>query len=107
MKTKSITIVWLLVLLMGLTGCVTVGNEFPVSKLEQIKQGTSRADIEKMFGQPWRIGKDSGYRTWTYAHYKLALFKDLKTRDLVIRFDAAGKVVSFTFNSTYREDEAL
>lgn len=107
MSIKKITSVWLLSVLIGLTGCLTVGHEFPVNKLEQIKQGTSRADIEKMFGQPWRVGKDSGYRTWTYAHYRAALFGELKTRDLVIRFDATGKVVSYTFNSTYREDEDL
>ncbi|MDH5183795.1 MAG: outer membrane protein assembly factor BamE [Gammaproteobacteria bacterium] len=107
MKTKRFTIVWLLLILMGFTGCITVGNEFPVSKLEQIKQGTSRAEVEKIFGQPWRVGKDSGYRTWTYAHYKVSLFSQPKTRDLVVRFNAEGKVVSYTFNSTYREDENL
>ena len=107
MKTKTYTIVGLLILTLGLSGCITVGHEFPVSKLEQIKEGTSRAQVEKLFGQPWRVGKDSGYRTWTYAHYKVSLFSQPKTRDLVVRFDAQGKVVSYTFNSTYREDEAL
>lgn len=107
MKTKTFTIVGLLILALGLGGCITVGKEFPVSKLEQIQQGTSRAEIEKIFGQPWRVGSDSGYRTWTYAHYKVSLFGQPKTRDLVVRFDDKGQVVSYTFNSTYREDEGL
>ncbi|MBD3670932.1 MAG: hypothetical protein HUJ29_09170 [Gammaproteobacteria bacterium] len=91
-----------------LAGCVTIGKTFPVEKLSAIDPGsTTRADIEKMFGEPWRVGKDNGLRTWTFAHYKYALFGESKTRDLVIRFDASGKVVSYTFNSTYREDETL
>jgi outer membrane protein assembly factor BamE (lipoprotein component of BamABCDE complex) len=93
---------------LSLAGCVTIGKTFPVEQISHIQAGvTTRADIEKMFGQPWRVGKDAGLRTWTYAHYKYALFGDSKTRDLVIRFDETGKVVNFTFNSTYREDEKL
>ena len=105
MNIKNISLATLLLFSIGISGCVTVGKEFPVEKLEQIKTGTSRAEIEQIFGQPWRVGRDSGYRTWTYAHYKIAVFGDIKTRDLVIRFDNAGQVVSYTFNSTYKEDE--
>ena len=107
MKITKTSFAILILVMASLSGCITVGNEFPVSKLELVKKGTSRAEVEKLFGQPWRVGKDSGYRTWTYAHYKAALFGELKTRDLVIRFDEYGKVVSYTFNSTYREDEKL
>lgn len=93
---------------LSLSGCVTIGKTFPVKEISDIKAGvTTRSDIEKMFGEPWRVGKDAGLRTWTFAHYKYSLFGDSKTRDLVIRFDKEGKVVSFTFNSTYREDENL
>lgn len=93
---------------LSLAGCVTIGKTFPVENISKIEAGvTTRADIEQMFGQPWRVGKDAGLRTWTFAHYKYALFGDSKTRDLVIRFDNTGKVVSYTFNSTYREDEKL
>ncbi|MBD3610782.1 MAG: outer membrane protein assembly factor BamE [Gammaproteobacteria bacterium] len=97
----------LLAMLIALSGCVTVGEEFPVNKLETIQKGQTKTEVAKIFGQPWRVGKDMGYRTWTYVHYKISLFGEQKTRDLVIRFDTADKVVSFTFNSTYREDEHL
>lgn len=93
---------------LSLAGCVTIGKTFPVEKISKIEAGTTtRSEVEQMFGQPWRVGKDAGLRTWTYAHYKYALFGDSKTRDLVIRFDNTGKVVSYTFNSTYREDENM
>jgi hypothetical protein len=57
-----------------------------------------------MFGEPWRTGLEDGQRTWTYGYYKYNLLGASQTRDLVVRFDDAGTVRSYTFNSTYPED---
>ena len=104
-RTASATF-WI-VLLGSVLGCATVGAKFPVEPVDQIVIGqTTRADVQRMFGNPWRIGVDDGDTTWTYGHYRYKLFGRAKTRDLVVRFDANGVVSSYTFNTTEHEDRA-
>lgn len=91
----------------GPSGCATVGHEFPVAAVDEIVIGqTTQSDIQRMFGNPWRIGVEDGDTTWTYGHYRYKLFGRAKTRDLVLRFDARGVVSSYTFNTTEHEDRA-
>lgn len=88
-----------------LAGCATVGREFPAAFVENITIGeTDREDIERMFGEPWRTGIEDDSKTWTYAHYRYSIFGPARTRDLLIRFDEEGKVVSYSFNTSYPED---
>lgn len=90
-----------------LSGCATVGAKFPVAPVDSIVIGqTTRTDIQRMFGNPWRIGVEDGKTTWTYGHYRYKLFGRAKTRDLVVRFDDGGVVNSYTFNTTEHEDRA-
>ena len=85
---------------LALSACLTVGREFPTDDVAQIQIGqTTRDDVHRMFGEPWRTGLEDGRRTWTYGHYRYKLFGTTETRDLVVRFDAKGTVVSFTFNA--------
>ncbi|MEW5801225.1 MAG: outer membrane protein assembly factor BamE [bacterium] len=94
-----------MVMSMVMSGCVTIGREFPVDAVTRIQMGkTTRTEIDRLFGTPWRTGIDDGMRTWTYAHYRYSIFGDSRTRDLVVRFDEKGIVASYTFNSTYPED---
>jgi hypothetical protein len=94
-----------LMLMVSTLGCATIGQEFNVAAVDEIVIGqTTRADVERMFGPPWRVGVEDGNPTWTYGHYKYKLFGRAKTRDLVIRFDDRNVVRSFTFNTTERED---
>ncbi|MFW5722346.1 MAG: outer membrane protein assembly factor BamE [Desulfohalobiaceae bacterium] len=91
----------------GLTGCATVGHEFPVDQVRKLEIGqTTREEVFDMFGAPWRTGIEDGLTTWTYAQYKKTATETM-TRDLVIRFDDQGRVVSYTFNSNYPEDRDL
>ena len=60
----------------------------------------TRDQIRAIFGQPWRIGIEDGLRTWTYARYRYALFSAAETEDLIVRFNAQGIVVSYSFNTT-------
>jgi hypothetical protein len=92
-------------LILLLAGCASAGRNFNVSGVHQISIGqTAKSDVMVLFGAPWRTGIEDGRETWTYGHYKYSLFSDAKTRDLVLRFDASGRVASYTFNSTYPED---
>ena len=85
---------------LALSACLTVGREFPADDVAQIQIGqTTRDEVQRMFGEPWRTGLEDGRRTWTYGHYKYKLFGTTETRDLVVRFDAKGVVVSYTFNA--------
>ena len=99
----SLTII--VVLILAIAGCFTVGNDFPVDQVSAIKIGKStQEDIRSMFGSPWRVGMEDGQRTWTYGKYRYSAFSETKTQDLVIRFDDQGKVVTFTFNTTEHQE---
>jgi hypothetical protein len=87
---------------------MTAGARFPVDNVPNIKIGThTRADIERMFGEPWRTGLEDGQKTWTYGEYKWSMVAGTRTRDLVVRFDPNGVVTSYSFNSDQPEDVHL
>jgi hypothetical protein len=91
-----------------LGGCVTVGGNFPVEQVPNIRIGTDRqVDIERMFGPPWRTGMEDGQKTWTYGDYKWTLVGQTRTRDLVVRFDRNGVVTSYSFSSDQPEDSHI
>ena len=105
-KRIFVTSLMFVILLLFIASCATVGHEFPVDAVNKIQLGeTSKAEINKIFGPPWRIGLDDGDRTWTYGYYKYRMFGETTTRDLVIRFDSNGKVSSYTFNTSDIEDK--
>tara|TARA_R100001480_G_C4707378_1_gene178313 strand:+ start:33 stop:407 length:375 start_codon:yes stop_codon:yes gene_type:complete len=82
-------------------GCATVGKDFATHNVDQIKiDKTTRADVQEMFGEPWRTGMEDGKRTWTYGKYRWSAFGDAETTDLVVRFNEDGTVDSYVYNST-------
>lgn len=96
-----------LCLLNLLGGCATAGKDFNVHLVRQIHLNqTTRSQIEQMFGAPWRTGLEDGKQTWSYGLYKYGI-GDTASRDLVIRFNPNGTVASYTFNSSYPEDQNL
>ena len=104
-KFKALTTLMLLAALsLPVTGCMpSVGRAFPVKQVRQIEIGsTTKFEIRQMFGDPWRTGIEDGFRTWTYGEYSMKM-----TRDLVIRFDDKSVVKSYSFSSSYPEDENL
>jgi hypothetical protein len=85
--------------------CMTVGEDFAVGKVTHIQIGkTTQNELRSMFGEPWSVGLEDGQRSWTYGYYRYNLFGASQRRDLVVRFDDAGVVRSYTFNSTWPED---
>jgi hypothetical protein len=90
-----------LVLVLALGACATVGHDFPAERVPEIRvHETTQGQVREMFGEPWRTGLDDGQTTWTYGKYKYRLFGQASTTDLVLRFDAEGQVVSYSFNTT-------
>lgn len=89
------------ILILLFSGCATIGQDFPASKVSEIKIGmTTQEEIRTMFGSPWRIGIEDGQRTWTYGNYSYGLFVEKKAKDLVIRFNDKNVVASYTFSTT-------
>lgn len=87
-------------LALGLSGCMTMGRPFPADRVAALHVGTTtRDDVHAAFGEPYRTGVEDGDPTWTYLLYRFSAFNGEKTRDLYVRFDAAGKVKSYAFNT--------
>jgi hypothetical protein len=88
--------------------CMTIGPEFPVEPVASLRIGKdTKTYVQRMFGDPWRTGLEDGHVTWTYARYHHSVFGETEARDLVIRFEAEGRVHFYTFNSTRPEDAGL
>ena len=97
----SVSAIALVVLSLTVAGCATVGQDFATHNVDQIEIGeTTRADIQTMFGEPWRTGTEDGKRTWTYGKYRWSAFGDAETTDLVVRFNQDGTVSSYVYNTT-------
>ncbi len=104
-KLRPLTILSLAILLsLPIYGCMpSVGRPFPVKQVRQLEIGTTtRAEVRQMFGDPWRTGIEDGFKTWTYGEYSVN-----NSRDLVIRFDEKGVVKSYSFSSSFPQDENL
>ncbi|MDX1634607.1 MAG: outer membrane protein assembly factor BamE [Marinobacter sp.] len=98
---QRFAVLGLAAVMMVAAGCATVGRDFATHKVEEIEIGeTTRAEIESMFGEPWRTGVEDGKRTWTYGKYRWSAFGDAETTDLVVRFNEDGTVASYVYNTT-------
>ena len=91
----------LLGLLLVLGGCGTVGKGFNESKISKIANGTTtRAEIRKMFGEPFKTGSQNGQPVWIYEYNHYHAIKDDKSRSLVVVFGSNGVVQSHQFMSS-------
>jgi len=94
--------------LLGVTmlvaGCLTGGRNFVAAPVKTIEKGvTTKADIEKAFGDPFRTGLDDGYESWTYFYSRWAAFARMRSKDLYVVFNKDGTVRSYTFNSNLND----
>src|SRR6185436_282466 len=95
----------LALLLVGLSGCVTLGNDFATTTLAWLKPAeTAKTEVLKKLGTPFRVGVDAGDPTWTYGYYRWSAFGESSTKDLVIRWGADGKVKSYTLNTSLPDE---
>lgn len=92
------------VLVSGLTGCVTNGNDFP-SDVKWIQEGkTKQGDVKGILGDPYSVGNTSGKATWTYGYYRYKLIGKSMQKELKFYWNPDGSVNSFSFNSSFPED---
>jgi outer membrane protein assembly factor BamE (lipoprotein component of BamABCDE complex) len=105
-KLKAIAVIPLVICAFLTAGCASIGRDFDSTSLDWLKPGeTDKTIILDHIGGPFRVGFDAGDPTWTYGFYKYRLFGTSVTKDLVIRFDAVGKVKSFTLNTSFPEEK--
>ena len=102
-RARLAVLIGLSVIVMVFIGCspMTLGNDFPVDQVSSIEIGvTTRAEIQERFGAPWRTGIEDGMSTWTFGYYSYDFSGKGLGRDLMIKFNQAGIVRSYSFNTT-------
>ena len=102
------------------TGCATSGNVAMKEKNQQsidsviVKGKTTKQDVSNKFGSADNVSfTDSGNEVWTYRHSRskpmarnfipwnvFSMGDNVKTKELVILFDAKGVVSNYTFRET-------
>ena len=82
------------------SGCLAVGRNFTAAPVKSIEKGVStKEDVSKLFGDPFRQGLDDGYESWTYVYNRWNLFGQARSKDLYVVFNKDGTVRSYTYNS--------
>ena len=102
-RARLAVLIGLSVIVMVFIGCspMTLGRDFPVDQVSSIEIGvTTRAEIRERFGAPWRTGIEDGMSTWTFGYYIYDFSGKGLGRDLKIKFNQAGIVRSYSFNTT-------
>lgn len=83
---------------LALSGCST----FPVASFQSLNIGRTTSDqVRQILGEPTATTAVDGRQTWHYGPYRYSPFNQREHRDLVIRFDARGVIVAYTFNLPY------
>ena len=86
------------ILLLG--GCGTAGKSFNASKIGSIVNGTTtRSDIKKIFGEPFKTGIQNGQPIWVYEDHHYSIISNDSSKDLIIVFGPNGVVQSHQFMS--------
>ena len=100
-STYVLQLIVILTMIIFVSGCITLGKDFPEAKVSSITIGvTTKNEIRMLFGSPWLSGVQDGKPAWTYGSYNYSLFGERKAKDLVVQFDDRGKVSSFTYSTT-------
>jgi len=93
---------WVALTLAPILACATVGRNFDATQLAWLQNGeTTKEEVLKTLGPPWRVGVDSGQLTWTYGYYQYRAFGDSNSKDLTLHFSPQGTVTSFTLSSSF------
>jgi len=98
-----------LVVMMLAAGCLSFkfGREFPSPEPKMIVAGkTDKAALERVFGEPFQVGLDSGDQTWRWFYGQRNADTEL-SKDFAVRFNADGTVKSYSFSSNFPDDMKL
>ncbi len=80
-------------------GCGSVGRNFDSANVKNVhNKVTTQAQIVEWFGEPFKKGRENGNTMWTYQ-YDTYSSGESKSKDLVLLFDSAGKVIAYRYTS--------
>ena len=96
-----------LLLALVLSACaaaLSTGREFPSpTGAHAVKNAaTTKADLQRMFGEPTQVGIKDGDQTWTWYYFRKG-DPDL-SKQLEVTFGAGGIVKSYSFSSNFPDD---
>jgi len=82
-----------------LHGCTLTGQEFSSSAVREIQPNvTTKEQITKTFGDPFRKGLESGFETWRYSYRALMTEKSgYVDKDLFLIFNKNGTVQKYSY----------
>lgn len=87
-------------------GCISTkfGREFPSPDPREITVGkTDKAELQRLFGEPYQVGIDSGDATWRWFFGQRDGGTEV-TKDFSVRFNGDGTVKSYAFTSNFPDD---
>jgi len=101
-RSLSLTVLTVVLLL---TGCVSVGREFPTPTQEEIKNGvTTKAELLQRFGSPTQVGIENGDHTWTWVYIRAGGVGRPLSKQLHVKFDDRGVVKAYSYTSSLPEE---
>ena len=94
--TRQIILFVLIACMAAVSGCGTVGKDFDTEMAQTIEKGrTTKVDIKRMFGTPFKRGVQNGNPVWVYEkNVYRALGKD-SSKSLIIEFHSNGIVKGY------------
>ena len=101
-RSLSLTVLTVVLLL---TGCVSVGREFPTPTQETIKNGiTTKVELIQRFGSPSQVGIENGDQTWTWVYVRAGGLGQPLSKELHVKFDDRGVVKAYSYTSSLPEE---
>lgn len=86
--------------------CASIGSDFDFKGPQSIQLGqTTRNEIVRTYGVPFRSGFNNGELVWTYGLYKYRLWRASETKDLQIIFNKKGLVTDYSYSTSVNAEK--
>ena len=91
--TRLIILFVLIACMAVMSGCGSVGRDFDTEMAQTIEKGkTTKADIKRMFGLPFKTGVQNGNPVWVYEKNVYRTMGKDSSKSLIVEFDSNGIV---------------
>jgi outer membrane protein assembly factor BamE (lipoprotein component of BamABCDE complex) len=97
---RSIIIAALLAILSACSGAVMEGKAFDhslVTRSKIVKGVTTKAEVQKLFGDPYNVAEGAGGDTWIYYYRQSGPDNSYADRTLTIEFDGHSVVKNYRY----------
>ncbi len=102
-RIKQLSTVGFLAAMLGLSGCMTAGENLDRSAVAKLKQGQTKDEVRKVFGSPKQTevgasGKRLDFYKVTFVRGTTAPLRAMVIRNLDVLYDDAGHVERFKYH---------